>query len=119
MTTEDDDQTAKFTVSETEGIYYTLGASIKKYWSDEEKTILSDAWGISPQTLEGENSVTITTVILEEGIDAVSTGPQQILAAIGTHLPHYFMYVLRLALTLAVMFFLSVGFYALSSKLEL
>ncbi|MDP1846046.1 MAG: hypothetical protein Q8L09_04925 [Candidatus Moranbacteria bacterium] len=119
MTTENNDQAAKFTVSGTEGIYYTLGASIKKYWSDEEKAILSDAWGISPRTLEGENSVTITTVILEPGIDGVVAGPQQILAAIGTHLPHYFMYVLRLTLTLAVMFFLSVGFYALSSKLEL
>jgi len=34
-------------------------------------------------------------------------------------LPHYFMYILRLALTLLVMFFISVGFYALSSKMEL
>jgi hypothetical protein len=119
MTTENNDQTAKFTVSETEGTYYTLGASIKKYWSDAEKTILSGAWGISPQTLEGEGNVTITTVISEPGMNEVSAGPQQILAAIGTHLPHYFMYILRLALTLAVMFFLSIGFYVLSSKLEL
>jgi len=120
ITMENNNQTIKFTTDDQENQSYTLGAKITKYWSDEEKNILSSAWNISPATLDGDTSLTITTTAPpDNGVQGAMGNPQQILAAIGTHLPHYFMYILRLALTLLVMFFISVGFYALSSKMEL
>ena len=116
---EDNDRTIKFTTSELEGRYYTLGAEIKKYWSEDEKNILSQAWGIYPETLKGETGATIATVAAKNEETAALGNPKQILAAIGTHLPHYLMYNLRLALTVLVMFFASAGFYALSQRLSL
>ena len=120
ITLENNNQTIKFATDDQENQSYTLGAKITKYWSDEEKNILSSAWSISPATLDGDTSLTITTTApSDDGVQGAMGNPQQILAAIGTHLPHYSMYILRLALTLLVMFFLSAGFYALSSKMEL
>jgi len=116
---EDNDRTIKFTTSELEGRYYTLGAEIIKYWSDEERKISYTAWGINPETLRGETGITIATVSALTEEESALASPKQILAAIGTHLPHYLMYNLRLALTLLVMFFVSAGFYGLSQRLRL
>ena len=101
------------------GTYSAIGAKVKKYWSEEEKNISNATWGISPKSLTGENSIMVATVALPDDEEAMITHPGQILAAIGTHLPHYLMYNLRLALTLLVMFFVSAGFYAVSQKIGL
>jgi len=119
VTTENNTQTIKFTPRSTEGTSYTLGVVVKKTWSTDEKDLLYSTWGITPKNLSDDSSASLEIVSPAiEGEDAVSaktTG--QILAAIGTHLPHYFMYLLRLVLTLAVMFVLSAGFYSVSQKL--
>ncbi|MFA5926094.1 MAG: hypothetical protein WC831_04120 [Parcubacteria group bacterium] len=114
------------TRSDSENQSYALGAKVKKYWGDDEKNIIYSTWGISPQTTEGDTSITLTTTKTAPGNDnddvwgTVGQGSTtQILAAVGTHLPHYIMYLLRLALTLIVMFFLSIGFYALTQKVSL
>lgn len=74
------------------------------------------AWDIAPRSLESDRSVTITT-IEEPTTDTTGlTKPTQLLAAIGTHLPHYVMYNLRLALTVLVMLFSSFWLYALIQK---
>jgi hypothetical protein len=117
-TLSDSDKVFSFPTSETTGTYYTLGASIKKYWSADEKSILSTVWGITPETLSADTTITIGTVDskLTAAAATQNNNPNQMLAAIGTHLPHYLMYNLRLALTILVMFFLSAGFYALSQS---
>jgi hypothetical protein len=102
------------------GEYFTLEANVKKYWSDDERNIAYTAWGIAPNTLSGNSSVSIETVTAPAADDTVgaANGPGQILAAIGTHLPHYFMYLLRLVLTMAVMFVVSAGFYGITQRLN-
>ena len=118
---ENNDRIIKFPVSEEEGQTYSLGATIKKYWSEEEKNFLLSAWNITPETLTDETNVSITTKI-PEGTAGSETGmnnPKQILAAIGTNLPHYVMYLLRLALTMLVMFFVSAVFYGISQRISL
>jgi hypothetical protein len=120
LETPDDNQIIYFTTGETEGAYYTLGADFKKYWSAEEKDVLYSAWGLQPETLEGNTSIDIETVYATEGEETTNlTSPRQILAAIGTHLPEYVMYILRLALTILVMFFFSVFFYSLTQRISL
>ena len=116
VTTENNNQTLKFTTGDTEGTYYTLGATVKQYWSADEQNILSTAWGITPETLKSDASVTVATVASSSKLESKSASmrPGQILAAMGTHLPHYFMYILRLSLTMLVMFFMSAGFYGLT-----
>lgn len=117
---ENNDRTIKFPVAEEEGQTYTLGAAIKKYWSDEEKNFFLAAWNITPETLSGETSVIITTKIPAEAASETGmSSPRQILAAIGGNLPHYIMYLLRLALTMLVMFFVSVVFYGISQRIGL
>ncbi|KKT32598.1 MAG: hypothetical protein UW19_C0018G0020 [Candidatus Moranbacteria bacterium GW2011_GWF2_44_10] len=75
-----------------------------------------NAWDIVPRPLESDRSITVTTV--EEPVtDIISSGkPTQLLAAIGTHLPHYVMYNLRLALTVLIMLFASFWLYSLIQK---
>jgi hypothetical protein len=105
----------------TVGEYFTLSANVKKYWSDDERNIAYSAWGIAPNTLSGDSSASVEMVAAPTPDNTVgaANGPGQILAAIGTHLPHYFMYLLRLVLTLAVMFVVSAGFYGLTQSLNL
>ena len=118
-TLEDNDNVFKFPTATSEGVYYTLGATIKKFWSNDEINILSTVWGIAPQTLSADTNISVSTV-LHKPSDVISqNSSQQILAAVGTHLPHYLMYNLRLALTILVMFFMSSVFYALSQKFSL
>lgn len=116
---ENDDRTLKIPTGESEGVYYDLSAEIKKYWSDDERGISYTVWGVIPQALEGKTSATVATIAYspyyEEEIG--SKNPKQILAAIGTNLPHYFMYILRLALTMAIMFFTSFVLYGLTQKI--
>jgi hypothetical protein len=102
------------------GEYFTLGANVKKYWSDDERNIAYTAWGIAPNTLSGDSSASIETVaaLATDNTVGAANSPGQILAAIGTHLPHYFMYLLRLVLTMAVMFVVSAGFYGLTQRLN-
>lgn len=105
-----------FTAPETVGAYFDISANLKKYWSQEEADIMLNAWGIAPRPLESDRGITITTVE-EPAVDTTaSNNPVQLLAAIGTHLPHYIMYNLRLALTLLIMLFLSFWLYALIQK---
>ncbi|OGI27731.1 MAG: hypothetical protein A2359_02730 [Candidatus Moranbacteria bacterium RIFOXYB1_FULL_43_19] len=105
-----------FTAPETVGAYYDISVNLKKYWSQEEADIMSSVWGIVPRPLESDRGITITTVE-KPAVDATSlNSPTQLLAAVGTHLPHYVMYNLRLALTLLVMVFTSFWFYALIQK---
>ena len=117
----DNDRVFNFTTGENTGEYYTLGASVKKYWSEKEKSIIQSTWGISPNTLEGNTSAQIVTIPggIEYGAESLLTNPGQILAAVGTHLPHYFMYILRLVLTMLIMFFVNVGFYSLTQRVRL
>ena len=125
ITTENNDETIKFTTGSVENQYYTLEADVTKYWSDDERNIAYSAWGVAPDTLSGNSSVNIATVaqapgsVTNEVWGTSQAGPGQILAAVGTHLPHYFMYLLRLVLTMAVMFIVSAGFYGLSQNLNL
>jgi hypothetical protein len=102
------------------GEYFTLGANVKKYWSDDERSIAYSAWGIAPDTLSGNSSASVEMVAAPATDNTVgaANSPGQILAAIGTHLPHYFMYLLRLVLTMAVMFVVSAGFYGLTQRLN-
>jgi hypothetical protein len=118
---ENNDRTIRLPMSATEGSFTDLSAKVKKYWTDDERGIAYTAWGIAPNTLSGDSSVSIETVFAPTATDNTSAaaGTGQILAAIGTHLPHYFMYLLRLALTMAVMFVVSVGFYGLTQGLNL
>ena len=105
-----------FTAPETVGAYYDISTNLKKYWSRDEANIMLSAWDIAPRSLESDRSVTITT-IEEPTTDTTGlTKPTQLLAAIGTHLPHYVMYNLRLALTVLVMLFSSFWLYALIQK---
>jgi hypothetical protein len=114
------DRTITLPTGESEGVFTTLSAEVKKYWSDEERGIAYTTWGVAPNTLSGESSVSIETVIAPATNDTVgaAAGTGQILAAIGTHLPHYFMYLLRLVLTMTVMFVVSAGFYGVSQRLN-
>ncbi|MDI6778474.1 MAG: hypothetical protein QMD77_04800 [Patescibacteria group bacterium] len=116
---ENNDRTIKFPVSVEEGQNYALGAKIKKYWREEEKNILLSAWDITPETLNGETDVSITTKtpMITNGDETGMMRSKQILAAIGTNLPHYVMYLLRLVLTILVMFFVSAVFYGISQRI--
>ena len=120
ITLGENDQKISIPTSASEGAYYSLGVSVSKYWSNDERNILYSAWGITPQTLIGDSSVTISTVSqpLDSG-ELSASNPKQILAAVGTHLPQYLMYILRLALTILIMFFASVLFYGLTQRLTL
>lgn len=102
------------------GDFYTLGVDVKKYWSEDERSIAYSAWGIVPNTLASSSSASIE-MASEQNPDIVGSagGPGQILAAIGTHLPHYFMYLLRLILTMTVMLIISAGFYGISQRMSL
>jgi len=106
-----------FTAPESTGAYYDISVNLQKYWSEDEINIMSKAWDIIPSPLESDHSVTITT-IEKPMTDIISsnTKPTQLLAAIGTHLPHYLIYNLRLVLTVLVMFFTSFWLYALIQK---
>lgn len=114
------DQAITIPTSENEGVYYDVTAEIKKYWSDEERGIAYTAWGVAPQSLDGKNSVTVATTASApfSGKETVSANPKQILAAVGNNLPHYFMYLLRLALAMAVMFFASFILYGFIQSLS-
>ncbi|OGI25607.1 MAG: hypothetical protein A3J76_06035 [Candidatus Moranbacteria bacterium RBG_13_45_13] len=117
---ENSDRTIQLPTGDVEGVFQTLSAQVKKYWSEDERGISYTAWGVAPETLSGETSVSIESVSSSSaGITGKAETPGQILAAISTHLPHYFMYLLRLALTLVVMFFASVVFYGLTQKMSL
>ncbi|HLM84407.1 MAG TPA: hypothetical protein VK254_04350 [Candidatus Bathyarchaeia archaeon] len=115
-----DGRTLKLPTGDTSGAFTTLSASVKKYWSDDERSIAYSAWGVVPDTLSGNSSISIQTLSAPTS-DAISSSqnPGQLLAAIGTHLPHYFMYLLRLVLTMVVMFVASAGFYGLTQNLKL
>jgi len=119
----DNNQTIFLNTSIEEGAYSTLGAKFKKYWSKDERNVLYSAWGIQPQTIEASTSIDIETVAdvpIEDDEDSSALAkPKQILAAIGTHLPEYAMYILRLALTILVMFFSSVFFYGITQRISL
>lgn len=117
---DNNNRTVKMPIGETAGVFTTLSAEVKKYWGDDERSISYSAWGIAPDTLSGNSSVSIETVNADSTV-VVGTigGPGQILAAMGTHLPHYFMYLLRLVLTMLMMFVVSAGFYGLTQKLSL
>lgn len=119
ITTANNGQQITVTTPSAAGEYFTLEANVKKYWGDDERNIAYSAWGIAPNTLSGNSSASIQTVIAPAA-DTVgaANGGGQILAAIGTHLPHYFMYLLRLVLTMAVMFVVSAGFYGLTQRLN-
>lgn len=118
---ENNDRGIKIPTSESEGVYYDIAAEIKKYWSDEERGIAYTAWGVAPQTLDGKGSVTIATTAFSPyaGEEIGLKNPRQILAAIGTNLPHYFMYLLRLTLTMMIMFFASAVLYGLTRRLPI
>jgi hypothetical protein len=115
-----DNKNLSFATSIDEGTSYSLGINFKKYWSADEKDILYTAWGVSPNMLESDASIDVETTdyVLESDEEAMAS-PKQILAAIGTHLPYYTMYILRLTLTLLVMFFVSIFFYNLTQKISL
>jgi hypothetical protein len=117
---DNNDRQINLPISDTVGAFATLSAEVKKYWSEDERSIPYTAWGIAPDTLSGNTSVSIEAVssASDDAVGSANT-PGQILAAIGTHLPHYFMYLLRLALTMAVMFIASVGLYGFSQKLNI
>ena len=116
---ENNDRTIQLPTSSAEGAFTNLSAEVKKYWAADERDIPYSAWGVVPDTLSGDSSVSIETVNAPSGdVVGSANGPGQILAAIGTHLPHYFMYLLRLVLTMVVMFVASAGFYGLSQRLN-
>lgn len=117
-TLSDDDTVFSFPTDANQGAYYTLSANVRKFWSDGEKKILSSVWNIEPMSLDAQTSVSINTVGQKSADITAQSSPGQMLAAIGTHLPEYLMYNLRLALTILVMFFVSSGFYALSRKIK-
>lgn len=75
-----------------------------------------NAWEVVPRSLQSDRSATITTVEEPADNSISSAKPTQLLAAIGTHLPHYLMYNLRLVLTVLVMLFSSFWLYALIQK---
>ncbi|HBU25652.1 MAG: hypothetical protein UX02_C0001G0212 [Candidatus Moranbacteria bacterium GW2011_GWC1_45_18] len=114
LTVEGDDLI--FVAPESVGAYLNISVNLKKYWSEDEVNIMLNAWDIVPRPLESDRSITVTTV--EEPVtDIISSGkPTQLLAAIGTHLPHYVMYNLRLALTVLIMLFASFWLYSLIQK---
>ncbi|MFH0930207.1 MAG: hypothetical protein V1814_03070 [Candidatus Moraniibacteriota bacterium] len=115
----DDNQTITLPTGTSEGTFIALAAEVKKYWSDDERSIAYTTWGVAPNTLSGNSSINIETVAPIESAENVgAASPGQILAAIGTHLPHYFMYLLRLVLTMAVMFIVSAGFYGVTQRLN-
>jgi hypothetical protein len=116
-----DGRTINLPINANLGVFTTLSAEVKKYWTDEERGIVYTAWGVAPNTLSGDSSVSIESVNATNDNEYLMTSvnaPGQILAAIGTHLPHYFMYLLRLVLTMAVMFIVSAGFYGVSQRLN-
>ena len=113
------DRTINLPIDANIGTFTTLSTEVKKYWTDEERGIVYTAWGVAPNTLSGDSSVSIESVSAPSGeVVGATNNPGQILAAIGTHLPHYFMYLLRLVLTMAVMFIISAGFYGVTQKLN-
>jgi hypothetical protein len=120
LTMENNNKTIKFTTGSTE-ISHTLKVAVKKTWSTDEKKLIYSTWGITSENLADDASASLEIISpaieSEEDVSANTAG--QILAAIGTHLPHYFMYLLRLALTMAVMLVLSAGFYGVSQRLSL
>lgn len=116
-----DGRTINLPIDANLGVFATLSAEVKKYWTDEERGIVYTAWGVAPNTLSGNSSVSIESVNAASDSEYLMTSantPGQILAAIGTHLPHYFMYLLRLVLTMAVMFIVSAGFYGVTQRLN-
>lgn len=116
---ENNGQSIALPTGANEGDFSTLSAEVQKYWGDDERNIAYSAWGIAPDTLTGESSVSIEAVNAPTGdVVGATNNPGQILAAIGTHLPHYFMYLLRLVLTMIVMFIVSAGFYGVTQKLN-
>ncbi|MCX6762738.1 MAG: hypothetical protein NT093_03065 [Candidatus Moranbacteria bacterium] len=116
---DNNDRTIKLATGENVGTFTALSAEVKKYWSDEERGIAYTAWGVAPNTLSGESTVSIESVnATSADIVGSANSSGQILAAIGTHLPHYFMYLLRLVLTMAVMFIVSAGFYGVTQRLN-
>lgn len=120
VATENDGRTLKLTTGSLEGAYHTIEAVVKKYWSADEKNILGTAWGIRPDTLESHYSVDLASIAISSvGDESALANPLRILAAVGTHIPHYLLYILRLALTLAVMFVASAGFYSLTQNVRL
>lgn len=106
-----------FTAPASVGAYQDISVNLKKYWSEDEANIMLNAWDIAPRPLESNRSVTIATneAPADDTIGS-ATKPTQLLAAIGTHLPHYIMFNLRLALTVLVMLFASFWLYALIQK---
>ncbi len=116
---ENENKGIKLPISEIEGAFTTLSAEVKKYWSDEERAISYHTWDIAPETLSGDASISIEAVTAASSDElSAGNGVGQILAAVGTHLPHYFMYLLRLALTMVVMFVASSIFYGLTQRLK-
>jgi hypothetical protein len=114
-----DGRTINLPINANPGVFATLSAEVKKYWTDEERGIVYTTWGVAPNTLSGDSSISIESVSPPASdIVGSAQSPGQILAAIGTHLPHYFMYLLRLVLTMTVMFVLSAGFYGVSQRLN-
>ncbi len=114
---ENNNQVFEFQTADAEGVYYNLSADVEKYWSDEERAISYTAWGVAPQNARGSGSATVATTFLSPFEETALNEPGQILAAIGTHLPHYFMYLLRLVLTIGVMYFASAALYGLANRL--
>lgn len=115
--TSNKERNLSFNASENIGTYYDISVNLQKYWSEDEVNIMLNTWDIAPSPLESERSVTLVTVErpMADIINS-DTKPTQLLAAIGTHLPHYLMYNLRLVLTVLVMFFASFWLYALIQK---
>jgi len=105
-----------FTAPDVVGAYHNVSVSLKKYWSEDERKIMYNAWEVVPRSLQSDRSATITTVEEPADNSISSAKPTQLLAAIGTHLPHYLMYNLRLVLTVLVMLFSSFWLYALIQK---
>ncbi|MDD5489063.1 MAG: hypothetical protein PHP25_00070 [Candidatus Moranbacteria bacterium] len=105
-----------FTAPASVGAYQNISVNLKKYWSEDEANIMFNTWDIVPRPLESDRSMTITTATAPVDNTISSAKPTQLLAAIGTHLPHYLMYNLRLALTLLVMLFASFWLYSLIQK---
>ena len=59
---DNNDRTIKLPTRRTIGAFTTLSAEVKKYWSDDERGIAYTAWGVAPDTLSGDSSVSIETV---------------------------------------------------------
>jgi len=115
----DDQRSIQLLTSENIGTYQNIRAEAKKYWSQKEREISAAAWGVFPEAISSESSISAVVVDSSVNEELTLANPQQILAAVGTHLPYYVMYNLRLALTILVMFFASAGFYVLSQKVRL